>query len=105
MQLSNNIGVIKGLSAQSYDTMKQEADHIDSECQEMIKKHGAKTLKEYAESIAKTLPDAEKRAVLKLLEALQDTDVFLAHSSGVLMGVLGAAGGGLRFISVSGENS
>lgn len=100
MQLSNNIGAIKALSAKSYDTMKQEAEEIDTLCKDLMKQHGAKTLKEYAESIANTLPDDEKNRVLNLLKALDDTDVFLTNASAVLGGVLGAAGG-LRFASGS----
>ena len=100
MQLSNNIGTIKGLSSQTYDSIKREADRIDVACKKLMTDHGAKTLKEYAESIANTFPDEEKNRILNLLKAFEDTDVFLSNASTVLTGVLATAGG-LRFVSGS----
>ena len=100
MQLSNNIGTIKGLSAQTYDQISKAEGHIDTIRDEMMTKHGFKTLKEYADSIAATLPDQERDQYLNLIKTLQDSDVFLAKASSVLTCVLGTAGG-LRFFSGS----
>ncbi|KAG7006582.1 hypothetical protein G7Y79_00014g037570 [Physcia stellaris] len=109
-QLSNNIGTVKGLCAQSYTRISTQAGHIDEIRDKMMKKSGFKTIQELSDSIAATLPDSERDQYLNLMKALQDTDVFLGNASSVLTCVLGIAGG-LRFftgnarlvISVCGE--
>ena len=79
-----------------------EAEHLDLLCKNLMTKHGAKTLMEYAKGIANTLSTAERDRVLHLLETFENADVFLTKPSSVITAVLATAGS-TRLISDSGK--
>jgi hypothetical protein len=104
MQLSNNIGIIKGFCAQTYEQISKSEDHIDIIRDQLMKQHGFKTLDEYAQSIANTLPDEDRKRLNHLLQTFKDADKLFAKASSILMAVMGSAGS-LLFVSGTCEYS